>query len=91
MQTGNIGFGAIKADAIKKGMVLRKNSGYGNGAEKIVLKKEKLLDDSLKITFKWLSPAQGTNTFHQHFKKEQMIDNFDLVGWAKKTAKKLLP
>lgn len=91
MEVRNIGFSSIKADAIRKGMVLRKNSGYGEGTEKLVLKREKLLDDSLKITFKWLSPAQGTNTFQQTFKKEHMIDNFDLVGWAKKTAKKLLP
>lgn len=87
MQVQNIGFGAIKAGAIRKGMILRKNSGYKEGSEKIVINKEKLFGNEVRLTFKWSDDHRGSDTFQQTYKKEQMINNFDLVGWAKKKSK----
>lgn len=95
MQLQNISFNGIQADAIKKGMILRKENNPKFEFEVLDTKitpeptKEEIRKGSdipkrlKEITFRW---CNLTTPYKKYYKLNEIID-LDLVGWAKKQPK----
>jgi len=92
MEVRNVGFGAITAGAIKKGMILRNNEHSSVpshiGLEREILStktsRKKGVALNSEIVYKWTDQKYSAK---QYVSADTVFKDLDLVGWVKKVVK----
>jgi len=87
MQLEKIGFGAIRAGAVRKGMILEKLDGKEAGTQREILQTSlanRATSKRIGIHYKMLGGKQAGKDFWVFPFLNKMLTDFELVGWAKK-------
>jgi len=94
MQVKKIGFGAIRAGVVKKGMILKKLGGKEAGTQREILQTtfaNRPASKRIGIHYRMFGGKQNGKDFWIFPFLNKMLNDFELVGWvAKEKTKKII-
>ena len=80
MEIRNLGFSAITAGALRKGMILKD----AEGEQRVVLSAKNSSDGKKEVTFKYENKDRFEKPRYMTTYDKKSVLNHNLVGWAKK-------